>query len=261
MIAPARIIVGGGSLGDDWKKEPDALPEFLGRPLEVFVKDILETSSTAVDLGSLAMKITNVYGSSVADSWRSTTFKAFLQELGIERLAFSSVPPGYAYLAGKHEAPKESQAIIYSIDPQIKDAIELCRLYLGLPLLQKEDYGKILEALSEEVQIKPFDMAEISKAVRDRCVAGGQPVGRNAVNFVMRALYIGGHHFDPDLDQSPATLAQGLMKSILAGLDMKGVHIDADTKQRLIRHLSGGLLDKIEEHAAAGSMSDLAEAI
>jgi hypothetical protein len=102
---------------------------------------------------------------------------------------------------------------------------------------------KILEKISDEVQDSKFDFTIISKAVRDESQRQKISTRRSAIDFVLKALLISGHSFEPDLPQTARALAEAFWNSVSEGLRRKGIVIDPAIEKELREHLSGGLLN------------------
>lgn len=247
-VAPARITVGGGEIGDLWKSTPDPTPDLANIELKAtdFVLEKLETSTTPLGLASLAKSITSNFGEDIEVDWFGyNAFKNWLRSLNIENLAISSLTPGYAYIEGIHEAPKEMEReILEQLPADEKNAIALIQRHIQMPFLPKESFRLLLEKLSDEIQENEFNLLDTSKNVRDQCVAEGHNVGRRIVNFVIRAIHFSGHRFDSDLPQSPDILAKALVMSVLNTLSETVGEVEGNIKNTVELYLSGGLLGK-----------------
>ena len=255
-IAPARIVVGGGEIGGDWKTIPDptlGISEDISSITE-FIEKLLQDSDSALDLAGLAGRIRNKFGAQDTANWFGFyTFKEFLASLGIPNLALATIPPGYAYLKGKHPVPlsepqvhslleaTQPSADIKAVSHAEKSIANLLRDKLKTPILPRPVFEQIFEATASEVQINEFNLTDTSKAIRARCAAAGLPVARSAINYVLKGISLGGHNFDRDLPQSPSILANAFVKSLLYGLKRHDV-ISPEIEDAIRDFYSGGIL-------------------
>jgi hypothetical protein len=127
----------------------------------------------------------------------------------------------------------------------------LAHEYLGLPLLSSDQFRFVLEGISSAIRNLEFDMTFVSKEVRDEARRQQKNIGRKAVGFVLRALRLAGHRFDPDLPQTSEVLADALCTSVLEGLRRNECTLDPAMARALRAHLSGGLLTEAPPEAAA----------
>jgi hypothetical protein len=251
-IAPARTIVGGGGLGEDWKKLPDPTPSAVDpmNAIKNFVGAQLRDSTEAIPLATLSNALIDKFDVlRPGDDWLGHTFKKLLSSLGIEGLQFSEGSPGLAYLEGKHPVPVPVQGASAStvkqannIPPAVSGIIQWAHDVLGLPVLPPERFRSILEKISDEVQDGEVDHNIISKAVRDKINRQGPETGRSAIDFVLRGIRLSGHHFDLDLPQTSDALAEAFSNSVIDGLKKKGDVVDPAKTSELREYLSGGLL-------------------
>ena len=70
-----------------------------------------------------------------------------------------------------------------------------------MPALSSDQFRQVFVSLEAKLREHLATRAELAKAVRDDCVAAGQPVSRAAVNFVLQGL---GYAGVPLTDELPA---------------------------------------------------------
>jgi Helicase HerA, central domain len=248
-IAPARTVVGGGGLGEDWKNVPDETPEIADpvAAISQFVEATLKASSTAIPLVQLAETLYDEFDIPRDGKWLGRGgLKALLTEAKVPNLEFLNEPPGYAFLSDVHKTPDKSSSyfapLTEHIAPDALEAVMVAHNSLGLPLLSSDQFRFVLEGISNAVRNSEFDLNFVSKAVRDDARRQHKNIGRNAVIFVLRALQSAGHRFDPDLPQTSEVLAEALCKSVIEGLRRIERAPDPAMAKALRVHLSGGLL-------------------
>jgi hypothetical protein len=193
-------------------------------------------------------------------SWQGHgSFKALIATLAISGLKFSAVPPGYAYLEGVHHAPSAAvPADAAAIPVALRPALEELHRQTGAPLLATEKYRAVFEALSDEVQERPFDLAEVSKAIRDRLLTAGSRVGRTAINFIVKGIHFGGHRYDPDLPQDPKALAAAFVRNLRNSVEPTPP-LEGEELSEALAYCSGALLSVVEA-AQVGSGVAIVEA-
>jgi hypothetical protein len=245
QFVPARSSVGGGGLPDSWlSRTRPFVPYALGDPLitirEIVVAE-LSAATTPITLVELAEVVRTECPDVVRDGWLGReTFKGLLVDLGIAELAFSLVPPGYAYLRNVQQPPTESPKVELPID--VRAPLNELHRQKNLPLLEASTFAAILETLSEVVQESEFNLSEISRTVRDLMLKRGVRVGRSSIQFVIKAILFSGHRFDSDLPQEAPILAAGFVRSIVNKLQIT-IPLEGDALVRALVYCCGGLLD------------------
>jgi hypothetical protein len=161
---------------------------------------------------------------------------ALLRALEIENLAFTQHT---VFIAGKHNP----QDAFVHVDAFASDLCAWLRETFpdlrGFPDLDSASFANTLKVLSEEVAVNRFFFSDTSKAVRDKLQDRGLSIGRNAVNFIIRGIYLSGHEFTSDRPQDPQTLADAFLKSLeTSAPDLK----DYPGRLRELRKLVAGAL-------------------
>lgn len=246
QFVPARTAVGGGGLPDSWQsRSGPSIPFAVNDPLitvrEVVVAE-LSAATAPITLVELAEVVRTECPEVEEVGWFGReTFKSLLADLGIEGLAFSPIPPGYAYLEGVQTPPRPEQKI--ELPSDVRDALMELHRQKDTPLLAAHAFAVTLGTLSEVVQESTFNLTEMSRAVRDIMLKRGVRVGRGAISFVIKGIGFSGHRFDPDLPQDASTLAAAFIRSVLRDLRIT-VPLEGEALGRALVHCSGGLLDR-----------------
>jgi hypothetical protein len=244
-FASARIVVGGGGIDGSWEETPSATPPLVQQDsVGPYVQDLLSQTDSPIQLARLASLVRNQFGD-LAEQWFGLgTFRQFLDDLGVDGLRTSSIPPGYAYLEGAHQLPEEIPDVSgwSNLDSSGRELFEYIRLYFEIPVMTKSDMKTLIESISEEVQTNRFNLVDTSKAVRDRCVAAGARVSRHEVNFFIKSAYLAGHRLDSDMPQDAVVIASAIVRSILNGLKIKGATPSPPMEAKISELLSGGLV-------------------
>jgi len=97
-------------------------------------------------------------------------------------------------------------------------------------------------------------LTEVSKAVRDRLSEHDVPIGRAAINFIIKGIHWGGHRYDPDLSQDPKALATAFVRN-LRTLVQPGPPLEGTDLDEALSFCSGMLLSPGEvAQVAAGNV-------
>lgn len=225
----------------------------------------LESSGEVITLPALANDLYDEFDVLTPGDWLGRgKMTDLLKDASIPDLIIDYNPPGYAYLKGVPFPPSKSvtgeQAKQKDISPEIPEIVQQAHDVTGLPLLTPIQFRFILEKISHEIKDSEFDLTIVSKAVLDESTRLEKTIGRRAISFVLKALLISGHRFEPDLPQAPGVLAEAFFKSVVEGLEKKGFDFKTGEKAALRAHLSGGLLDgTASNYGSADSGSSLGD--
>jgi hypothetical protein len=263
-------MVGGGDIGNHWKSAPESTPAPSPvvkdlQPLIDFIQETLSQSNKAINLATLAAQVKARFGAVTTNWYGHDSFKGLLFALKINALRVSPEPPGYVYLDGTHPPLSKKASIAHAdvfqgtpntqvpqetegLDAQLQTAIGFIRIHTDAPIIPKLGFKRLFEAMSEEVQANEFNLADTSKAIRDRCLAGGYPIGRKSINWVLKGIHLSGHKYDSDVPQEPSVLADAFVRSLLANLKKNHVELTDDDTHRIRDYFSGGLLKTTPEN-------------
>ena len=178
--------------------------------------------------------------------------KPLLIEADIDDIAFITVPPGYAYLSKIHTPPDvasfpSEERRLEAIPPAFRDHMRQAHDAIGLPLLSAAKFRFILEEISNLAQDSVYDLSMFTRTIRDKSEANKIGIGRNAIGFVVKAISVSGHRFEPDLPQDSAVLAQAFCASVIEGLRRKGFLLKLSVQAELREYLSGGLCKSVAQ--------------
>ncbi|HSO90837.1 MAG TPA: NYN domain-containing protein, partial [Arthrobacter sp.] len=82
-----------------------------------------------------------------------------------------------------------------------------------VPALSGAQFRQVFLAMAARLREHPLNRTELSRLVRDDCVSAGQPVSRNAVNFVLLGLS------DANFQLSDEATAAGLAAAWTANVE------------------------------------------
>ena len=119
-----------------------------------------------------------------------------------------------------------------------------------VPALSAAQFRQVFEALAARLREQPVARNELSRAVRDDCVAAGQPVSRSAVNFVLQGVVYAGVSLT---DGVPAVeLAAAWTRNVEELCRVALMEFDDAEKLALKRWASGALLESKQTDSSHG---------
>jgi hypothetical protein len=263
--APARTLVGGGGLSVDWIQGPRTVAledEPYGPKRLVEARDavlaILRENSAPIALNVLAERVKSHLDLGSAPEWFAySSFKKMLVSLGIEGLEIANVGPGYAYLHGVHQPPVVDETSSLAGSQGLPEFAPLLHAECDIPLLSSEEYAILFTVISEELAVNPYSLTSTSKAVRDLMYERGHPVGRSAVNYVLKGVAMGDHDFSADRSQEPDIIADSFIRG-LAKFSNRVREAKPEERQGLQTWIAGALSSA--PYAASDSLEERAEA-
>ena len=110
-----------------------------------------------------------------------------------------------------------------------------------VPALSAAQFRQVFVALAARLREQGLNRNELSRLVRDDCVSAGQPVSRNAVNFILQGLAYA--NFQLNDDATPAGLAAAWTANVEELCRVALMEFDDAEKLALKRWASGGLLE------------------
>lgn len=190
IVFPAELVESHPSTDEAETPEHD-LEELRD---EVFSLVAAELASSEVPLGLpwVANLIREQVGEKVfATGWAGAGgLKQLLIELELGQVITGPGVPGWLYDPERHEIP-QTGAMPGSY-AEVDDVIEVVASCTGAPRLSQRQLRVLFEQLAEEIRENEYELGATSRAVRDRCEALGEPIGRNAINFILKGLRLAG---------------------------------------------------------------------
>jgi len=161
---------------------------------EVFSLVAAELANSEVGLGLpwIANLIRERVGEKVfATGWAGAgSLKQLIIELDLGEVMTGPGLPGWLYDPERHDAPQpRDMAGSYA---ELDDVVELVASCTGAPRLSQRQLQIFFEQLAEEIRQNGYEMGATGRAVRDRCEALGEPIGRHAISFILRGLRLAG---------------------------------------------------------------------
>lgn len=249
FIAPARTVVGGGGLADDWLEPPNPTPPRKSveeRVVSVAI-DMLRNSNRPIASGVLSGALLDEFDELEPGVWRGTgSFFNYLESLNIPFLRYDPVPPGYVWLQDVHDRLERRQPLIetgWDASEEASVVLVALNAKTHLPKLDQEGFQTVFSLLSAEVESAPFNIATVTRHIRDNSSDLAIPVGRQAANAIVRGIALAGHDYSTDLPQDAATLAEAYVRSQAYAMDQLDLAVSDATRAEVVRLVGGGLVD------------------
>lgn len=150
------------------------------------ILDMLEESNTPVPIASVACMLQSQLDAD--DNWFGYgKLKDFLHSLHIDTVEFSTTPPGYLLIPGRHTLPEQNdhEKAFSTAYPTLYPFAHTLHTITAIPLLTPEQYRTIIAFLAEEINSGNFVMTTASKHIRDKCASQGVHVARSNINFII----------------------------------------------------------------------------
>jgi hypothetical protein len=243
VTPPSPVAASLGQNGSE--AAPGGMNAYLDRCSRL-VQTFVRSSPEAVTMAQLAYRIRQAFPEVGMDWQGKGSFKLFLSELDLGRLATSPVIPGYVYDPTRHAVPAGDTGIRDEVfearDPEMAALARKVHDLTDTPYLSPEHYGVLFSAIAQEINHSGYNMTTVSKAVRDRCKTQEVPVARQHVNFVLRGIAFTGHRFG-ERRESARILADRLLANTL-NLCENAQLLLSETEMDLLRRWFVSGLDK-----------------
>ncbi|MCZ2403473.1 NYN domain-containing protein [Paenarthrobacter sp. Z7-10] len=205
------------------------------------VRDFLRTAPGPVK-GAIVAQRALSKEPSLANDWGGRgKFGTWVGQVD-EHIQYSSTPaPGWVWDSTRfsvEELPMEQAAP--AIEQQVSRVTDV-------PDLSAEQYRQLFVSLEVSARQTP-NRNELSKLVRDECVAADVPVARNAINFVIQGLKYAKVPLNGE--SSAIRLATAWTKNVETMCRIAGMQFDDEETDALRDWASGGLLEKAPAEAA-----------
>ena len=154
----------------------------LRQRFERYLRDAYEDASAPLNLASLAAEVRDAVGEIPPDYFGAGSFTSALGRIGLEEATFG---PYFLWDPSRHAAPPEAKTDPLMDAPR---AVRQVSAVTGLPHLSTADWQALVDVLASYARTQQWSLTESTKWTRDRLLDRGQPVGRVAIGFVVRAL-------------------------------------------------------------------------
>jgi len=199
------------------------------------VRDLVRTAPGPVVGAMAAHRALTVDPSLKADWGGCGKFGTWVAQIG-QGVEYSAAQGGWVW-DGKRfssdDLPSDSV-----VQPGIEEQVTRVT---DVPALSAGQFRQMFLAMAARLREHPLNRTELSRTVRDDCVSAGQPVSRNAVNFVLQGLAYDNVQLN---DEATAeTLAAAWTANVEQLCRVALLEFDPAEKLAVRRWASGGLLD------------------
>jgi hypothetical protein len=182
------------------------------------VRDTVDRSPRAVSLSRLAAALPELVTGLDKGSWAgSGSFRRLIDSLDLHPLQVTWAHGGYVHDPRRQAPPARAHDDDgdEGLDTEFSVLVRQVHDATGAPLLTAAKYRVLFESVVADLALRPFQLRDTGKSVRDRCRDAGQAVSRGDVNWVLRGLLLGGHAFGQGQDDV-STLSSKLSGNVLA---------------------------------------------
>ena len=218
----------------------DAASGDLQRQFEKYLRDAYKAASSPLNLATLGTDVRAAVGDVPPDYFGAGSFTSALRKIGLEGATFG---PLFLWDPSRHAPPAEAKGDQLAGAPQ---AVRQVSAVTGLPRLSTADWEALHDALATYAGTQEWNLIESTKWTRDQLADKGQPIGRLAIGFVVKAL----SRSVAPLNRSPSPtadeIAGALFSSIVARAAEAGLVLSDDEVSELAKWMSVPLMDADE---------------
>lgn len=199
------------------------------------VGDALEPVPCAKIASTISRNFTGI-----APNWNGKgSFRRYIESLELAPLALDwNSHGGYVYDPARHALSADGQSTDDWPDAHCLAVARQIHEVTGVPLLSRQTYRLVFEAVAREADAHSFDFIESGKRIRDSCREAGGQVSRADVTFVLRGLLFRGHKFE-ERPNSPDELGKTFANNVRSLCLREQIVLDTAT-EAAIRHWFGG---------------------
>lgn len=241
-----------GDPGRAWWIEPcdgegkgvaEVEPQSLGRDaltshILTYVAERVSASDIPIPAAKLAHEVLQSWPEVRASEWAGHgSFGALIQRGGHPRLKMTREPPSHVYDEARHSVGDDADRL-GTLEPELANLIERIASVTDVPRLTPEEYAFIFDALQELVQGGMFDLAQLSRAIRDRATDHGLAIGRQPINFVLKGLvYSRVNLADPEL--TSGVLAESFCENVMGLCENRRLELSTDEAAMVAHWITG----------------------
>jgi hypothetical protein len=144
----------------------------------------------------------------------------------------------------RHQEPVPVEPFLASELPEV---VELLSRTIDMPRLAAEAWPAVFMKLATYVSTHAFNLTESTKWTRDELARDDVPVGRAALNYVVRGAQMGGAPLSNDPPPSADDIANAFLRNLINQAYATGINIDNQDQQTIASWI--GLSDPEEEDA------------
>ncbi len=242
------------TLDSDAEQVAVVLPQQAGSDQrEAVVKEIhrvVRAAARPLASAAAAQAALNIDPSIKDSAWYGAgSFSGFVKT-HCSDLEYVATPPGYILDPTLHSfEDKGGRAQLPRLLAQV------CAL-TDVPALQPDAYALLFEVLAQDLQSSAFQLYPTSKRVRDETESRGNPVTRNAVNFVLKGLLYVGQLMTEGV--TAEALADAWVENVYTLCANARMSLSEEDRELIRRWITGGDISGFEVGLAASSLEETA---
>ncbi len=155
--------------------------------------------------------------------WGGAGFAAAVAALGLPN---AKINQHYLWDEERHEEP--SAAVQDQTGPELPELIDLLARVVDLPRLPSENWPTVFAGLADYLAGHEFNLSEVTRSLRDNLAQAGVPVGRGALNFVVRGAQFGGAPLTEKPSPDKRAIARAFLSNLIDLAYKAGVNIDGE---------------------------------
>ena len=115
----------------------------------------------------------------------------------------------------------------------LPEVVELLARTIDMPRLPAEAWPALFAKLAEYLATHDYNMSEATKWRRDEPVREDVPVGRAALNYIVRGAQMGGAPLDNRPPPVAAEIAQAFLKNLVNQSYSAGINVASDDERTI----------------------------
>lgn len=199
----------------------------LQRRFEQYLRNAYNNASAPLNLASLANDAREAVGDMPSDYFGTGSFTSALALMDLDG---AKIGPHFLWDPTRHSPPAEPKGDQLVGAPQ---PVRQVSAVTGLPRLSTADWKALYDVLASYAATQEWNLIESTKWTRDQLSDRGQPIGRAAIGFIVKAL----SRTDASLNRTPAPsardIAKGLFSSMVARSAEMGLVLSASEAAEL----------------------------
>ncbi|MFG2668928.1 NYN domain-containing protein [Streptomyces sp. NPDC048387] len=234
-----------------------ALPQQAGSgQREAVVKEICRVVRAAprpLASAAAAQAALNIDPSIKDSAWYGAgSFSGFVKA-HCSDLEYVATPPGYILDPTLHSfEDKGGRAQLPRLLAQVSALTDV-------PALQPDAYALLFEVLAQDLQSSAFQLYPTSKRVRDETESRGNPVTRNAVNFVLKGLVYVGQRMAEGV--TAEALADAWVENVYTLCANARMSLSEEDRELIRRWITGGDISGFAGLAAGSPEATASQAV
>ena len=193
-----------------------------------FVISQFNEATAPINLSNLAQRAAVEVPEFRDSRWGGSGFAAAVAALGLPNARMDQY---HLWDEERHEQPLTAVA---SADPEdLPELIDLLARTVDLPRLPSGHWPILFDEIAAYLRDNPFNLGELTRSLRDKLADSPTPVGRAALNTIVRGAHFGGADLAADPSPDTQTIARAFLSNLIRLAYESGVNIDGDDEREI----------------------------